>query len=207
MKSVKVTGTKRDAVGKKDAKKLRSEGKVPCVLYSGLEPVHFQAEESEFRKIVYTPNVYMIDLEIDGTAYKAIMQDIQFHPVEEQILHVDFLQVTDDKPVKIDVPVKIKGYAKGMRSGGKMKLNLRRLRVKGLAKDIPDSINIDITKLELGQSIKVGEVQAENLEFLNSKAIPVVGVVTTRVARTEEEEEETTEEVSTETENEESAEE
>ncbi len=183
MKSVAINGTARPVVGKKEAKKLRSEEKVPCVLYGGEEPIHFQADAAEFRKVVYTPNVYMIDLNIDGKPYKAIMQDIQFHPVVEQILHIDFLMVSEDKPVKIEVPVKVEGYAKGMRAGGKMKLNLRRLKVKGLAKDIPDSIKLNIDDLELGQSIKVSQVDAGNLELLNSKSIPVVTIMVTRAAR------------------------
>ncbi|MGD9930322.1 MAG: 50S ribosomal protein L25/general stress protein Ctc [Mangrovibacterium sp.] len=183
MKSVTINGSQRAALGKKDAKKLRNEEKVPCVLYGGEEPVHFQADAAEFRKIVYTPNVYMIDLNIEGTSHKAIMQDIQFHPVAEQILHIDFLKVDEEKPLKIEVPVKVEGYAKGMRAGGKMKLNLRRLKVKGLAKDIPDSINVNIDELELGQSIKVGQVEAENLEFMNSKSVPVVTIMVTRAAR------------------------
>ena len=137
MKAVEIKGSLRASLGKKNAKELRAEEKVPCVLYGGEEPIHFQANASEFRKVVYTPNVYLIDLNIDGAIHKAIIQDIQFHPVEEQILHIDFLQISDEKPVKIEVPVKVEGYAKGMRSGGKMKLNLRRLKVKGLVKEYP----------------------------------------------------------------------
>ena len=183
MKSLQIKGAKRTALGKKESKKIRAQKIVPCVLYGGKEPIHFQVNESEFRQAVYTPNVYLIDLDIDGTTYKTIMQDIQFHPVEEQILHVDFLEITDEKPIKIEIPVKVEGYAKGMRSGGKMKLNLRRLKVKGLAKNIPDTINLNIEDLDLGQSIKVGQIQAENLELLNSKSVPVVTVMVTRAAR------------------------
>lgn len=183
MKSVEIIGSKRAALGKKETKKLRAADLVPCVLYGGEAPIHFQTEAAEFRKIIYTPNVYLIDLNIDGTIYKALMQDVQFHPVEEQILHCDFLKITDEKPIKIEVPVKVEGYAIGMRSGGKMKLNLRRLKVKGLAKNIPDTISINIDELDLGQSIKVGQLQVENLEFLNSKAVPVVSIIMTRAAR------------------------
>ncbi len=183
MKSLQIKGAKRTALGKKESKKIRAQKVVPCVLYGGREPIHFQVGESEFRQAVYTPNVYLIDLDIDGATYKAIIQDIQFHPVEEQILHVDFLEITDEKPIKIEIPVKVEGYAKGMRSGGKMKLNLRRLKVKGLAKNIPDTINLNIEDLDLGQSIKVGQIEVENLEFLNSKSIPVVTIVVTRAAR------------------------
>ncbi|MFV0521013.1 MAG: 50S ribosomal protein L25/general stress protein Ctc [Mangrovibacterium sp.] len=183
MKSVAINGELRAAVGKKDAKALRAVSKVPCVLYGGEEPVHFQADFSEFRKIVYTPNVYLIDLEISGKSYKAIMQDIQWHPVREEILHVDFLQISDDKPVKIEVPVKVEGYAKGMREGGKLKINLRRLRIKAIPASIPDTIKVNINNLELGQAIKVNQVEAENLEILNAKSNPVVTIVITRAAR------------------------
>ncbi|MGV8137763.1 MAG: 50S ribosomal protein L25/general stress protein Ctc [Mangrovibacterium sp.] len=183
MKSVEIIGSKRAALGKKETKKLRAAELVPCVLYGGEAPIHFQTNAAEFRKIVYTPNVYLIDLNIDGTTYKAIMQDIQFHPVEEQILHCDFLKVTDEKPIKIEVPVKVEGYAIGMRAGGKLKVNLRRLKVKGLAKYIPDTISINIDELDLGQSVKVGQLNVENLEFLNSKSVPVASIIMTRAAR------------------------
>lgn len=183
MKSIEIKGQVREGLGKKESKKLRNEGKVPCVLYGNEEPIHFFAEAGDFRPLVYTPNVYLIKLEIDGTVYDAIMQDIQFHPVEDKILHVDFLKTTEDKPVKIEVPIKVTGYAKGMRSGGKLKVNLRRLRVKALAKDLPDTISIDITKLGLGDSFKVGSLELDNIEFLNSKSVPVVSVVITRAAR------------------------
>jgi large subunit ribosomal protein L25 len=183
MKSVAIQGELRTAIGKKDSKKLRTESKVPCVLYGSEEPVHFQVDAAEFRKVVYTPNVYLVTLTISGKEYTAIMQDIQWHPIEEQILHVDFLSIDQEKPVKIEVPVKVEGYAKGMRAGGKMKLNLRRLKVKALAKDLPDSIKLNINELELGQSIKVGQISVDNMEILNSKSIPVVTIMVTRAAR------------------------
>ncbi|MFV0289956.1 MAG: 50S ribosomal protein L25/general stress protein Ctc [Mangrovibacterium sp.] len=183
MKSVAINGELRTAVGKKDAKALRAESKVPCVLYGGNEPIHFQADFAEFRKIVYTPNVYIVSLMISGKEYQAIMQDIQWHPVQEEILHVDFLQVAENKPVKIEVPVKVEGYAKGMRAGGKLKLNLRRLKIKALPTNIPDSIKVNIDALELGQAIKVGQIDAKNVEILNSKSNPVVTIMITRAAR------------------------
>ncbi|WP_159522777.1 50S ribosomal protein L25/general stress protein Ctc [Sunxiuqinia indica] len=183
MKSIEVKGHLREGLGKKESKKLRSEGKVPCVLYGNEEPIHFYADAAAFRPLVYTPNVYLLDLDIDGTVYKAIMQDVQFHPVDDQVLHVDFLKTTDEKPVKIEVPIKVSGYAKGMKTGGKLKVNLRRLKVKALAKDLPDTIKIDITNLELGDSFKVGSLEMENIEFLNNKSVPVVSIVITRAAR------------------------
>ena len=183
MKSVEIKGSKRAETGKKESKKLRNESLVPCVLYGSDEPIHFQAPAAEFRKVIYTANVYLIELNIDGEIYKAIMQDIQFHPIEEQILHCDFLKISDNKPVKIEIPVEITGYAKGERAGGKKKINLRRLKVKALAKDIPDTITINVEDLDLGQSIKVSQLKYDNLEFLNSKSIPVVSIVVTRAAR------------------------
>ncbi|QZE13189.1 50S ribosomal protein L25/general stress protein Ctc [Halosquirtibacter laminarini] len=183
MKSVSINGSERKEICKKATKALRNAGQVPCVLYGGKTPVHFSAEVNEFRKIVFTPDVYLIDLTIDGNECKAIMQDIQFHPVSDEILHVDFLQIFEDKAVKINVPVKLEGFAKGIQQGGKLKLNLRTLRVKALPQDLPDTISIDVTELGLGQSFRVGDVDSEGLELLNSKSTPVATVMITRAAR------------------------
>jgi large subunit ribosomal protein L25 len=183
MKSISIKATKREVVGKKNSKKLRSEELVPGVLYGGAEPIHFYAPEKEFKPVIYTPHVYLINLDIDGTVYPSIIQDSQFHPVEEQLLHVDFLRVTEDKPVKIEIPIKIEGFAKGMRKGGKMKQNLRNLKVKALVKNLPDTIDINIDELDLGQSIKVASLQRENIEFLNPKATPIVVIMATRAAK------------------------
>lgn len=183
MKSVVVKGQKREALGKKEAKKLRAQEIAPAVLYGDEEVIHFSVAFSELRKIVYTPNVYLVDLDIDGKMYKAMMQDIQWHPVEEEILHLDFLRVSDDKPIKIEVPIQVHGMAKGMKAGGKLKTNLRRLKVKALAANLPDTIKIDITKLGIGQSIKVADLKVENVEFLDSKSNVVVGIIVTRAAK------------------------
>lgn len=183
MKSISIKGTKRDVVGKKDAKRLRAEGLVPGVLYGGEEPIHFYTPEKEFKSLIYTPNVYLVDLDIDGTVYQSIIQDSQFHPVEEQLMHVDFLRTSDDKMVKVEIPVKVEGFAKGIRKGGKLKVNLRTLKVKSLVKNLPDTININVDDLDIGQSIKVASLQRENLEFLNAKAVPVVTIMITRAAR------------------------
>jgi large subunit ribosomal protein L25 len=183
MKSISIKGTKREVVGKKDAKRLRTESLVPGVLYGGEEPIHFYAPEKEFKPLIYTPNVYLVNLDIDGTVYQSIIQDTQFHPVEEQLLHVDFLRTSDDKMVKVEIPVKTEGFAKGIRKGGKLKLNLRTLKVKAMVKHLPDHITINVDDLDLGQSYKVGSLQRENLEFLNAKAVPVVTIMITRAAR------------------------
>ena len=183
MKSISIKCTKREVVGKKEAKRLRGEGLVPGVLYGGEEPVHFYAPEKEFKPLIYTPNVYLVDLDIDGTVYQSIIQDKQFHPVEEQLLHVDFLRTTDDRMVKVEIPVKTEGFAKGIRKGGKLKLNLRTLKVKTMVKYLPDYITINVDDLDLGQSYKVGSLLRENLEFLNAKAVPVVTIMITRAAK------------------------
>jgi large subunit ribosomal protein L25 len=183
MKSVVIKGKKREAVGKKDSKRLRGEENVPCVLYGGDEPIHFYAGFNEFRKVVYTPSVFLIDLDIDGTVYSAIVQDTQWHAVEEQLLHVDFLLIKDDKPVKIEVPVQTVGLAKGITQGGKLVSNLRRLKVKAIAKNLPDTIDLDVEGLGIGDSIKVGDIKIENLEVLNNKSNVIVSVNVTRVAK------------------------
>ena len=197
MKTLLVKGEKRNSLGKKDAKLLRSKELVPAVLYGAGEPIHFSVAFSEMRQLVYTPGVFLVDLDLDGTIYPAMMQDVQWHAVEEQILHVDFLKIEENKKIKIDVPVKVVGLAKGIKAGGKLKTNLRRLKVKALAKDLPDSIEINVTKLGIGQSIKVGDLSLKNIEILDKKSNVVVAVTITRAAKSaagavvEEEESET----------------
>jgi len=205
MKTLLVKGEKRKSLGKKEAKLLRAQEAVPAVLYGAGEPIHFSVPFSEMRQLVYTPGVFLIDLEIEGTIYQAIMQDTQWHAVEEQILHVDFLKVEEGKKVKIDVPVKVVGLAKGIKAGGKLKTNLRKLKIKALAKDLPDSIEINVTKLGIGQTIKVGDLALKNIEILDKKSNVVVAVTITRAARSaagaaieEEEEESATEETANE---------
>jgi large subunit ribosomal protein L25 len=183
MKSLVIKGEVRTSVGKKDAKKLRSEEKAPAVLYGGAEPVHFSVDFAQLRQLIYTPNVYLIDLDLDGTTYKAIMQDIQWHPVDEQVLHIDFLAIQEDKAVKIEVPVKIEGYAKGLKMGGKLNTNLRRLKVKALAANLPDAIDVDVTELDLAQSIKVGDLNLDGIELLDPKSNVIVSVGITRAAK------------------------
>lgn len=183
MKTLLVKGQLRASLGKKEAKKVRSQESVPAVLYGANEIIHFSISFAELRPLVYTPDVFLINLEIEGKSYQAIMQDIQWHAVEEQALHIDFLRVEDSKPVKVELPVKILGVAKGTKTGGKLKINLRRLKVKGLVKHLPDTIDINVTKLGIGQSIKVADLKMENVEFLNTKSNVVVAVTITRAAR------------------------
>ncbi len=183
MKTLVLKGQKRDTLGKKEAKLLRSKEIVPAVLYGAGEPVHFSVPFNELRHLIYTPDVLLIDLDIEGSVYHAIMQDIQWHAVEEQILHIDFLKIEENKKIKIDIPVKIVGLAKGIKAGGKLKTNLRRLKVKALAKNLPDVIEVDVTKLEVGQSIKVGELNLKDIEILDKKTNVVVAVTITRAAK------------------------
>ncbi len=183
MKTLVVKGQKRNSLGKKEAKLIRLQELVPSVLYGVGEPIHFSVPFSEMRQLVYTPGVFLVDLDIDGTIYPAMMQDVQWHAVEEQILHVDFLKIEENKKIKIDIPVKVSGLAKGIKAGGKLKINLRRLKVKALAKDLPDSIEINVTKLGIGQSIKVADLALKNIELLDKKSNVVVAVTITRAAR------------------------
>lgn len=182
MKTVVIKGQKRETVGKKEAKKLRAQKIIPAVLYGGEEAIHFAIPFGELRQLVYTPNIYLVDIDIDGEVYSAMMQDIQWHPVDEMVMHVDFFKISPDKPIKIDVPVTVTGHAIGIQDGGKLKTNLRRLKVKALAKDLPDSITVDVTELSIGQSIKVSDVDAGELELLDTKSNVVVAVDVTRAA-------------------------
>ena len=183
MKTLVLKGHKRETLGKKKAKSLRSQEIVPAVLYGTGDPIHFSVPFSEMRQIIYTPDVYLIDLDIDGTVYPAIMQDVQWHAVEEQILHIDFLKIEENKKIKIEVPVKITGLAKGIKAGGKLKINLRRLKVKALAKDLPDVIEVNVNKRGIGQSVKVGDLELKDIEILDKKSNVVVAVTITRAAR------------------------
>lgn len=199
MKSVTVKGAKRESLGKKEARKLRAQGMVPGVMYGGDEVIHMTVSFNELRKLIYTPNVYLIDLDIDSEVHKTLIQDIQWHPVDEEVLHIDFLKMLDDQPIKINLPIVISGTAKGIKAGGKLKTNMRKLKVKALPKFLPDNIEIDVTKLGIGDSYKVSDLQRDNLEFLDNKSNLIVGVISSRAAMSgmllpedEEEAEETT---------------
>lgn len=183
MKTFQIKGTARKAVGKKENKSLRSQDLVPCVIYGGEKVVHFQAHENEFRKLIYTPKVYQTEIDIDGVVYNAFMQALQFHPVTDKLLHIDFLEIRENVPVKLQIPVRLDGYAKGIQQGGRLKANLRTLKAKGFSKDFPDEIVIDVTELNLSESIRVGDVKVPGIEILNAKSVPVATVVVTRAAR------------------------
>lgn len=190
MKTVEIKAVKRENLGKKATQELRSQGKVPSVLYGGEEIVHFYTSRIDFDKLLYTSDVHLIDLNVEGTVYKSIIKELQFHPVTDEVIHVDLLQVFEDKPVVMEIPVKLKGLAKGVKAGGKLSLELRKLRVKALVKDLPNELVIDITKLGIGKTIQVGSLNYPNLELLNSSHAVVVAVKVARAAVVEEEDEE-----------------
>lgn len=180
MKTVALKGDLRTELGSKSSRALRNEGKVPCVLYGGNELVHFYIYSPDFKNLVYTPNTYQVQLTIEGKKYQAILQDMQFHPVNEAIIHADFLLVDDAKSVTVSIPVKVTGNSPGVRAGGKLIQKIQRLKVKGLIKNIPDSVEVNIDTLDLGQSIKVKHLEVSNIEILDSKDNALVSVKMTR---------------------------
>jgi len=189
MKTVSLSGSLRENVGKKDAKALRNAGKVPCVLYGGKEQVHFTADAASFKPIIFTPETFLIEVDVDGKKYNAILQDVQYHPLSDKLLHADFLLVSQDKPVTVYLPVKHKGTSPGVIRGGKLNLKMNKIRVKGLIKDLPEFIMVDISKLQIGQSVKVRDLSLENISFLSPTNAVIIDVKTARGAALEGEEE------------------
>lgn len=190
MKTVSLSGSPRVSVGKKGATSLRKEGKIPSVVYGGKNQVHFSISENDAKKLVFTPNVYLIELDIEGKKSKVILQETQIHPVTDRVIHLDFLEISDDAPFKLSLPVKLEGFSRGVRNGGKLNQNFRKLRVFGLAKDMPDAVSIDITPIKIGDKVRVTDLSVSGLNFLDPKNAVVVGVQTARVIIEEEEEEE-----------------
>jgi large subunit ribosomal protein L25 len=187
MKTIEIKAFPRDQFGKKSSNALRAEGNVPCVMYGGKENKHFYAHENAFRKLVYTPDVFLVDVVVDGTTYNAVMKDLQFHPVTDKLQHIDFIQVDETKPVIVDLPIRITGESAGVKAGGKLNLKRRTLKVKGMVNDIPEHLTVDITNLEIGQSIKIGEISYDKLEIIDNKRAMIVGVAVSRVSLKEEE--------------------
>ncbi len=198
MKTFEIKGRLRKDVGKKSSRKIRNDGNVPCVMYGGEELVHFSVPELSFKDVVYTPNVYLIKLDIDGRTFETLLQDIQFHPVSDHIIHVDFKQISFDKEVATYLPIKLVGESVGIKQGGKLRLKRRKLKVRALPGNLPDFIEIDITNIDIGESIKIGEVVIDNLELLDPHRSMIVAVASSRIAKgmeeMVEEEEEVTEE-------------
>ena len=188
MKEINVTGQKRENLGKKASKALRKEGLVPCNIYGLAEKdgkpaaMSFAIAMTELRQIIYTPHIYVINLVIDGESHTAILKEIQFHPVTDAVLHVDFLEVNDQKPITIGIPVKLTGLAQGVRDGGRMNLSIRKINVTAPYQQIPEHLEIDVTALKIGKSIKVGELSFEGLEIATSKEVIVCSIKMTRAA-------------------------
>lgn len=182
MDSVAIKGTVRTDLGTKYAKQLRREGQVPCVIYGGEEIIHFSAPTLSFRDLVYTSSVYIAEVEVEGKKYQAVMQDIQFDPVTDNITHIDFVQLVDGKEVTVNIPVRLNGNARGVRNGGKLKQFLRHLKVKALPQDMPASIELDITDLRIGQAIRVSSVEADKYSILNAGSAVIVTIKTARNA-------------------------
>ena len=183
MKTLEIKGSLRNELGKKTAKAVRKSDAVPCVLYGGSETAHFQVTNSELRRLVYTPEIFLVNLDVDGKKTNAILKDIQFHPVKDAILHVDFYEVNEAKPIVIEVPIKIEGLAEGVKAGGKLSVEMRKIRVKGLYSNIPEYLTINIESLGLGKTIQIGALSFDNLEIQNPKDAVVVAVKLTRAAR------------------------
>lgn len=183
MKSITINGSKRESVGKVSSKALRNAGQVPCVLYGGDQPLHFSAEEPAFKNLIYTPDVHTVEIVLeDGKKQPAILQDIQYHPVNDKILHVDFYRLFDDKEVTLEVPVKIVGKAPGILSGGSLILNNRKLKIKALPKNLPDFVEADINGLEMGNRLYVTELKTEKFKIQHPDNTVVCQVKVSRAA-------------------------
>jgi large subunit ribosomal protein L25 len=191
MKSIEVVGTQRSEFGKKAVKAIRKTNAVPCIVY-GVDkdengnPVakSFTVKYDGLRKLIYTPNIYIVNLTVDGVTVEAIMKEVQFHPVTDRILHVDFYQIDETKPIVMEVPIALEGLAAGVKAGGKINQVIRKLRVRALYNIIPEKLSVNVTDLALGKAIKVGELDFENLQILNAKNAVVCAVKTTRAAQT-----------------------
>jgi len=182
MKTASLSGSPREGVGKKDAAELRAKGQVPGVLYGGSEQVHFHVNEVQLNKLVFTPDTYRLAFEVGGTTYDCVVQDIQFHPVTDRIVHLDLLQVFADKAIRVKLPVTTSGASVGVRNGGRLHVVYRRLPVIGLADQIPESVNVDISPLDIGESIRVADITVDGCQVpLNDSAV-VLGIKRTRAA-------------------------
>lgn len=183
MKTITISVEKRTETGKKSTRDLRKMDHVPCVMYGGAEVIHFHAHENDFRHIVYTPDAYIIEISIEGKAHKAVMQELQFHPVTDKLHHIDFVEVFEDRPVTMEIPISLQGAAKGLKDGGKPRQRRRVLKVRGLIKDLPDSLDIDITDVEIGDVIKIGDLSYDNIEILDPARSMIYAVVSSRVSK------------------------
>ena len=187
MKTIEIIGYRRANLGKTDAQKVRQEGNVPCVLYGGNEQVHFYSPVILFRDLIYTNEAHFVHLNIEGEECQAILQEAQFHPVSEIILHLDFLRISEDRKIKMDIPVRLVGLSPGVAKGGALVRKCATLKVFGFPKDIPDHVDVDCSELDFHHSVKVGDVKVENIEFLNAKKVSIAVVEVPRAAKLAEE--------------------
>jgi large subunit ribosomal protein L25 len=185
MKSVQLSGSLRANVGKVNAKAVREKGNVPCVIYGGKEQIHFEADIRAFKPVIFTPNAHIVEIDLGGKVYKTVLQEAQYHKINDKLIHADFLEIVDGKPVTANIPVVIVGQSEGVKKGGKLVLKVRKLKARGIAATLPDSIEIDITKLDIGDSIAVGDIKVEGATLLNAKNVSVVSVATTRAVASE----------------------
>ncbi len=191
MKSITIKGSERESVGKRSTKALRNAGKVPCVVYGGEKPLHFSADEIAFKKLVYTPNAHTVVVDLEGgKKVEAVMQDVQFHPVDDKILHVDFYQLFKDKPVTMDIPVRLHGNSPGVRNGGRLLFRQRKLTIKAIPDNLPDFFDVDIDDLQIGDNISVETLLNDDFTILHPESTVVVQVKTARAAIVVEEEDE-----------------
>jgi large subunit ribosomal protein L25 len=188
MKTIEIKGSFRTELGKKSSKEIRKTGNVPCVIYGKEKNMHFYAHENSFKNLVYTPEAHLVKLIIEDKEYNAVLKDMQFHPVKDNILHADFVEILDNKPVFINIPIKVTGDSVGVLAGGKLSIKKRRMKVKGLANDLPETLPIDITNLAIHQGVKVGELSYDKIELLDPKKSMVLTIATSRVAQKTDEE-------------------
>ena len=200
MKTVSISGSLRENVGKKDAKTNRRQGKIPCVLYGGEKQIHFTIDEIGFNKLIYTPEVFIIKININNKEYESIIQEMQFHPVSDKVIHVDFLEIIPNKPITIKIPVKVEGNSIGVIKGGVLSFKIRKLNIKALKENLPENVIINIDKLDIGDSIRVSDIDIKDVQTLDIHNAVIVGVRTARavveekVSEEEGEGKETTEE-------------
>jgi large subunit ribosomal protein L25 len=183
MKTIEIKGSLRSELGKKSAKEIRKEGNVPCVIYGKDSNIHFHAPELSFKNLIYTHEAHLVDLNIDNKLHKAVLKDVQYHPVSDKILHADFIEIFDDKPVVINIPVQVTGDSLGVIAGGKLSIRKRNLKVKGLPNDLPEYLLVDITNLQIHDSVKVGDMSYNKIELLDPKKLMVLTIATSRVAQ------------------------
>lgn len=185
MKSVQLSGSLRTNVGKVNAKAVREKGNVPCVIYGGTEQIHFEADIRAFKPVIFTPNAHIVEIDLGGKVYKTVLQEAQYHKINDKLIHADFLEIMEGKPVTANIPVVLTGQSDGVKKGGKLVLKMRKLKVRGIAAQLPDAIEVSISKLDIGDSVSVGDIKIEGATLLNAKNVSVVSVTTTRAVAAE----------------------